>query len=74
MRRIKMTNRQWLESLSNEELARTLDVNQLAENNLPDHTFGIWKEICDTDCYHHGYCCNHCFMAWLRAEHKEVEE
>lgn len=58
-----MTNRQWLESLSDEELAKVI-------------VHGYMHELfCDIDlsiaCTGEPNQCDKCAKAWLQAEHKE---
>ena len=52
----KMTNREWLESLPDEEF-----VMNLCES----------CKTCNTDCSYITTC-NHGLLIWLKAEHKEV--
>ena len=54
----KITNREWLQSLGDEELAMKLCKS---------------CKTCNTDCGYITTC-NHGLLVWLKAEHKEVRE
>ena len=58
---VRMTNRQWLESLSDEEFERKI------------HWLCVEASFCDEwgKCYEYRGSCSRCRLAWLRAEHKE---
>ena len=56
----KMTNREWLQSLSDEEVARFI------HTSCP-HDYCEWSCSADNDCLA-------CITKWLQAEHKEVSE
>ncbi len=65
-----MTNRQWLESLSDEELANVL--YDIADNKCCDIAY------CDTVEDENGYLvcdwnCKEGVRKWLQAEHKETD-
>lgn len=57
-----MTNRQWLESLSDEEFVDKLFYLFV--------TSGICEHVPDKECDEY-YGCQECRLAWLQAEHKE---
>ena len=54
-----MTNREWLESLSDEELLNRIYISCLTINDHPDCP----RELS----------CRGCQLKWLNAEHKEVQ-
>ena len=66
-----MTNREWLESLSDDELFKYIDCRELPLKNYHD-----W--LCTTtnryDYLTDPSVCVKCKLLWLKAEHKEVSE
>ena len=71
---VKMTNRQWLESLSYKKLA-----NFIVENACDACDFCAFKKVRDTnyDRYVQKYFYTDCSIGvckWLKAEHKESEQ
>ncbi len=63
-----MTNREWLESLSDEELAHTLI-------KIYNIKYGICKmcSYCDQDCDEISLSCMDGIEEWLQAEHEETD-
>ena len=60
-----MTNRQWIESLSDEELAKLV-------NRYPCQQDGMDCGFISAVVVKHEYDdCDECLLAWLRAEHWE---
>ena len=56
----KMTNREWIQSLSDEEVARFI------HTSCP-HDYCEWSCSADNDCIA-------CITKWLKAKHREVSE
>lgn len=65
----KMTNREWLQSLGDEELLEYIDCQA-----LPLENYEGWLCTTSGDYLTNPAVCFICKSAWLQAEHKEVSE
>ena len=65
----KMTNREWLQSLGDEELLEYIDCQE-----LPLRNYEKWLCQSNSDYLTNPAVCVRCKSMWLKAEHKEVRE